>query len=262
MITPADNSSPAPATTEDAFLGGRLTLRQLREGSRAGLDAVFLAAACPVKPGQHVLDAGTGSGVVALAIARRIDGTQVTGIDVDAAVVRLAEENAARNGLAARARFLLGDVTAPASALTAAGLAFESFDHVVANPPFLAPDEARLSPCPRLRRAHTLEAGDLERWIRFLAAFCKPKGTATIVHRADALPRLLSFLERRFGGVIVYPLFPREGEPAVRVLVQGTKGSRAPFSLAPGIVLHGVNNAFTPAAEAVLREGAGIALGA
>jgi tRNA1(Val) A37 N6-methylase TrmN6 len=246
------------ATTEDAFLGGRIVVAQPVKGSRAGLDAVFLAAACPAKPGETVLELGSGSGIVSLAVAARIDGASVTGVEVDPALCELARDNARRNGLAGRVAFVCGDVTAPAKRLIEAGLAPDSFGHGLANPPFLAAGEARLSPEPMLCRAHAAAAGDLESWLRCLAAFIKPGGTVTIVHRADALPQLLSHAQGRFGGITIYPLFPRQGAPASRVLLHGRKGSRAPMRLAHGMVLHGAGNSFTPDAEAILRAGAGL----
>ena len=247
-------------TTEDAFLGGRLTIAQAVHGSRAGIDAVFLAAACPAKAGDRVLDAGTGSGIVALAIARRVEGVAVTGLEIDAALCELARRNAMRNGLAGRAEFVCGDVSAPLNRLFAAGLVPDSFDHAVANPPFLEIGDARLPQGPLLSRAHAGAPGAMESWIKCLAAFVKPRGTVTIVHRADALPRLLGALRGRFGGLAVYPLHPREASPATRILVQGRKGSRAPLRLMRGMVLHGAGNAFSAEAEPILRNSAALEL--
>lgn len=242
-------------TTEDAFLGGKLIIRQPKPGPRAGIDAVFLAAACPARAGDSVLEAGAGSGIVSLAVARRVPGAAVIGVEIDPRLASLANANAASNGLTPMARFIAGDVTRGAGAFADLGLAPSSFDHVLANPPFLAAGEARLPPDAMLRRAHAADPGEWEGWVRFLSAFARPKGTLTLIHRADALPRLLPLLERRFGSLTVYPLFPRRGEAANRILIQGVKGSKGPFQMREGLALHRENGGFTNQAAAVLREG-------
>lgn len=246
-------------TTEDAFLGGRLVIEQVKQGSRAGVDAVFLAAACPASAEDRVLELGSGSGVVSLAIARRVEGTQVTGVEIDAALCDLAGRNAGRNGLGACASFICADVTAPASGLIAGGLMPDSFDHAVANPPFLSEGQARLPANDRLRRAHILGQGDLKLWIKCMGTFIRPGGTMTVVHRADALAELLDACKGRFGGLSVLPLHSRPNTAANRIIVQGRKGSRGPLKLYPAIILHDDDaRGFTEAADSVLREGKGL----
>jgi tRNA1(Val) A37 N6-methylase TrmN6 len=99
---------------------------------------------------------------------------------------------------------------------------------------------------------------ELDRWARFMARMAAPGGGVTVIHKAEALIRLLAALEPRFGALVVLPLYPRGGAPAHRVLVQGTKGSRGPLTLLPGLVLHGAGDAFTSQAQAVLRDGAAL----
>ena len=82
------------------------------------------------------------------------------------------------------------------------------------------------------------------------------RGTVTIVHRAETLGKLLTFMEPKFGDIRIAPLYARVGSAASRVIVQGVKGSKAPMMLLPGMILHTEDNNFTPDAEAVLREGA------
>jgi tRNA1(Val) A37 N6-methylase TrmN6 len=245
-------------TTEDAFLGGRLVIEQVKHGSRAGVDAVFLAAACPADSGEQVLELGSGSGVVALAIAARVKGTRGMGVEIDPALRDLAERNAERNGLGDHASFICGDVTGPASELIASGLTPDSFDHAVANPPFLSAGRARLPANDRLRRAHALGEGDLKLWIKCMGTFVRPGGTMTIVHRADALPQLLDACKGRFGGLSVLPLHSRPNIAANRIILQGRKGSRAPLRLCPGIILHNDGRGFTDMANSILREGKGL----
>jgi tRNA1(Val) A37 N6-methylase TrmN6 len=87
-----------------------------------------------------------------------------------------------------------------------------------------------------------------------------PGGTATLIHKADALGKVIGALSGRFGGLRILPIYPRAEAPAIRVIVQGIKGSRAPLTLLPGLILHGEGNAFTPLADAIFRSGAALTL--
>lgn len=244
--------APAPMpTTRDAFLGGRLLLTQPSCGPRAGIEAVLLAAACPVAGNETVLDAGAGAGVVGLCVAARVPGARVHGVEIDAGLARLAADNAAASGLAERCRFEAGDLTA----LPWPG---ERAAHVVCNPPFHTGGTP--SPDARLARAHRWQEGDARRWVLAMAAACRPRATLTLVIRAEAVPHWLAATRGLFGGFTLLPLWPRLGTPAKLALLHGRRGGRSPFALAPGLVLHDAGGGFTPAANAILREGAALPL--
>jgi tRNA1(Val) A37 N6-methylase TrmN6 len=97
--------------------------------------------------------------------------------------------------------------------------------------------------------------------MHFFAATTAPKGLLTLIHRPESLGELLHLLEGRFGDIAVFPLFPKDGAAAVRIIVQGRKGSRAGLGLLPGLVLHHADGSYTAEAEAVLRGGEGLDLG-
>src|SRR5437879_9165521 len=119
-------------TTEDAFLGGQLRLRQPKSGHRAGHDAMLLAAATPARPGDRVADFGAGVGAAGLAVARRVAGIELVLAEIDQALAGLARANAASNAIAADVIGL--DLTSAAGAFAAAGLASDSADVVLMNP--------------------------------------------------------------------------------------------------------------------------------
>ena len=56
----------------------------------------------------------------------------------------------------------------------------------------------------------------------------------------------------------LFPLWPRTGQAARLLLVQGVKGGRGALRLLPGMVLHRPDGGFTPEAEAILRAGASL----
>ena len=249
-------------TTTDDFLGGRLKIVQPGAGHRAGSDAVFLAAAVSAQAGETVLDVGAGVGVAGLCVLARVPKVTVTAVEIDAKQCALAVDNAARNGLAERFSGIAADVTAPAKALREAGLVREGYDQVMANPPFYREGAVRAAPDAARAAAHVMPRDALGRWLRFLTTMCAPKGMLTMIHRADSLGLLLELLEDRFGALAVFPLFPEADEPASRIIVQGRKGSRAGIRLLSGLVLHGADGAYTAQAEAVLRGGEALDLGA
>jgi tRNA1(Val) A37 N6-methylase TrmN6 len=248
--------------TDDAFLGGDLRVLQPNEGYRAGIDALLLAAAAPLRSGrrERVLDVGAGVGVVGLAVARRARLCDVTLVEREPFLVELARRNIARNGLAARVRVITADVARRLDELPELRPQAEGFDHVLANPPYHRQGSGTVSGAALKAAANVMPGGALASWARFMAAMTRPGGSATLIHRADAVGEVLAALAGRFGGLIVFPLYPREGKSATRVLVQGMKGSNAPIELLPGLVLHDRGNRFQPQVEAVLRHGASLAL--
>lgn len=257
------------ALTDDAFLGEALEILQPAVGYRAGLDAVLLAAACGAMPGQgaRVLDAGAGVGVAGLCVARRVADAQVTLVEREPVLADLARRNAGRNGLENRVRVVEMDVAAGGAGVhRARGGAADSetcvrpgaFTHVIANPPYAARGQGTASPARLKAVSHQMPDGDIDAWCRFLATSAAGDGVVTMIHRADALAVLLDGLGRRFGALRVLPLYPRAGEAAHRVIVQGRKGSRSPLTLLPGMALHGDGHAFLPRIDAVLRRGAAL----
>ena len=255
-------SAAVEAPTDDAFLGGALHILQPVSGYRAGLDAVMLAAAVAADAtGTRVLDVGAGVGTAGLCLARRVASTHVTLFEREPALARLARENAARNHLGDRVSVLEGDVGLSAESAKVLGLEPESFDNVIANPPYHDADGGTPAPDSLKAGAHAMPDAGLERWARFMARMVVPGGAVTVIHKADALFRLLAAFDGRFGALQILPLQPHECAPAHRIIVQGRKGSRAPLTLLPGLALHGEDGAFTPQAQAILRDGAALRLG-
>jgi tRNA1(Val) A37 N6-methylase TrmN6 len=249
----APAGDPPPLVT-DAFLGGRLLLRQPADGHRCGTDAVLLAAAAPGDFSGLAIDAGAGVGAAGLALAIMRPGARLGLLENDAFLTGLARVNLLQNGLQDSGDVVEADLLSPASR-RAAGLNDESAGLVISNPPFLDPSRARLSPDLQKRRAHAMSTAGpaaLAAWIAAAAALVAPGGLILLIHRPDAFPVILATLAGRAGGITVLPVYPRRGAAASRILVRGKKGSRAPLSIAPPLVLH-EGKRFTPAAEAIHR---------
>jgi tRNA1(Val) A37 N6-methylase TrmN6 len=252
------NRPAADDITEDAVLGGRLRLRQPRRGHRVGHDAILLAAACPARAGDKVVDLGAGVGGAGLALAARVPGTTVTLVEIDRRLATLAGENARLNHMEARVRAVALDVAAPARAFAAAGLSADSVVRMLMNPPFNDPDRQQSSPDAARRLAHAAPRVLLIPWVKTAARLLRARGTLTLIWRADGLADVLAAFAPVFGAVAVMPVYPAPDKPAIRILVTAVKASRAPLALLPPLVLADVTGRPTAAADAVLRDGAAL----
>jgi tRNA1(Val) A37 N6-methylase TrmN6 len=222
--------------TEDAFLGGQLRLKQKRSGHRAGHDAILLAAATEARACDRVVDLGAGVGTAGLALARRVAGIRLGLVEIDPELAELARANAAANAIAAETIVL--DVTADAQAFAASGLAPDSVDVVLMNPPFNDPVRHRGSPDQAREIAHVATGETLNAWVHAARRILRSDGALTLIWRADGIADVLAALSRGFGSLAILPLHGEAARPAIRVLVRAVKGGRAPTRMLPGLMLN------------------------
>jgi release factor glutamine methyltransferase len=161
---------------------------------RPETETLVMEALRVVKPldAPRVLDVGTGSGCIAVTIARQHKTARVTATDLSADALAVAGTNAQRHGVTDRVTFVQGDLFVPVSP--------EAFDLVVSNPPYIAREEfASLEPGvrdfePRLALDGGIDGLDYYRRI------------------ANEVPRVL-----RPGGTVLVEIGATQ-EPAVRDL--------------------------------------------
>lgn len=242
--------------TRGHLLGGRVDYAQPKDGYRTGIEPVFLAAAISARPGQRVLEAGTGAGAGLLCLAARVAGLSGLGVEIEPRMAAIAAANFRANGAtgltvaSADLGELAGDV----------GRLGGPFDHAMANPPWHAPSGTP-SAVPLRARAKIAQAGMIAAWTRALGQTLRHRGSLTLILPARALPEALAALPAAgCGAPRLFPLWPRTGQPARILLLQAIRGGRADLRLASGLTLH-EGTAYTPAAEAVLRDGAALPLG-
>jgi release factor glutamine methyltransferase len=132
------------------------------------------------KSNVRVLDIGTGSGAIAVTLAKKIPDADVTAVDISPDALAIARRNAAKHGVAERLRFLEGDLFAPLPP-------GETFDFVLSNPPYIVHDDiAGLPLGVRAYEPHVaLDGGPdgyavLDRLLDGARAVLKPGGTLIV----------------------------------------------------------------------------------
>lgn len=228
-------------------LNRRVRLYQPVGGFRTSMDSVLLAAACPARPHDRVLDLGCGVGGAGLCVMARVLDIHLTGVEIQADHAALARENAALNGVQDRAEFIAADIRDFKTD--------DRFDQVICNPPYL--EAGTHTPSPDAARAIAnghVEEGDIKDWVDAAFENLASGGTITMIHRADQTDKIVRAKGKRFGAVEIIPLWPHAGEAAKRVIIRAIKDRRSPARIHAGIILHTTDGAYTDTANSVLRD--------
>jgi len=231
-------------TKEVWFYSGALRIDQPVSGYRAGNDALLLAASIKTNPGDKCLDLGTGSGVIPLLINHRQSSLKVTGVEKDADNFRLARENCEKHD---NIEIVHGDI------LNLPHDWYLQFDQVVTNPPYFDdPKAVRMSDA----KAPSFVSGNvnLKTWIEVMLKMLKPRGTGTLIVRANSLEKVLHALFGKAGKMRILPIQSFANQPAKRILVQFRKGVKSESAILPALVMHeaGSDEKFSPLAAKIL----------
>ncbi|MGO7960965.1 tRNA1(Val) (adenine(37)-N6)-methyltransferase [Rhizobium leguminosarum] len=227
--------------TVDAFHRGGFHVVQPRgRGHRSGMDAMLLAALVADDRPIRVADLGAGAGAAGLAVASRLADAEVVLFERSAEMADYARRSILlpdNAHIAGRVSVVEADVTLTAKARNDAGLTDESFHYVIMNPPFNDAGDRR-TPDALKAEAHAMTDGLFESWIRTAGAIVIPGGQLSLIARPQSIAEIITACGRRFGGIEITAIHPRQGENAVRILVTAIKGSRARLSLRAPLIMH------------------------
>jgi tRNA1(Val) A37 N6-methylase TrmN6 len=234
-------------------LDHKVRLLQPDHGFRTSFDSVMLAAACPVKHGQIVLELGAGVGGALFCVAYRVPDATYVGVEIEQIYYDLAMQNIALNDAAERVSFIHSDLHDfdPNN-----GKPFA--DHIIMNPPFFDDEEFTSSPNALKAQARELKTTEIEDWLKAAHRLVKSNGSITIIFPTFGLDRILSFLHKKFGAIEIIPIWSRAGQPSKRVIIRAIKDRQTPLKLCAGLVIHNDDGSYTHEADVILRDGAAI----
>jgi len=253
-----DKICPQPVleTTTDSFHDGAFDVIQPSgRGNRSGMDALLLAAALPENCKGVLADLGSGAGVAGLAALNLNHDLDLVSVEKNPEMASLARATlklASNKKLATRSKIIEQDVTASGVSRLKAGLPPESVNHIIMNPPYntsrnRAPTDAMKA------EAFMMGAGGIDAWFRTAASIMRPGGSLVVIYRTENIGEVLACSQGRFGGLEIMPVHSRCDEAAKRIIVRGTRASRAPTSIVPGFVVHNMDGSFTEHADAIFR---------
>ena len=199
-----------------------------------GMDAVLLSGFCTVRPGETVLDIGTGTGIIPILLKAKTPGKHFSGIEIQEESADMAKRIVALNGLEKEITIICGDIRN-------AKVYFEpvSFHVVTVNPPYMIAEHGlENKEEPRNIARHEITC-TLEDVVREGATLLRNKGRFYMVHRPFRLTEIFETMQRyrlepkriRF----VHPFLDKE--PGM-VLIEGLKGGRGRLTVEKPLIIY------------------------
>jgi len=227
----------------------QLTLQQPPHGYRFALDAFLLADFVPAAAPGPLLDFGTGSGVVALLLARRLPHMCIVGVELQASLAAVAGQNVRQNGLGHRVDVVRADVRQVPS-LCAAG----ACGTVVCNPPYRRVGHGRLNSDPEKAMARHELTLTLTQLLQAARHVLRRHGLLIMVYHPSRLAELCARLEEM-------QLRPRRlrlvhatlQEPASLVLVEAVAHGRNALTVLPPLAICDPAGSYTAEMQAIYQ---------
>ena len=206
-----------------------------------GMDAVLLSGFARVKPGERVLDLGTGTGIIPILLRGKTEGRDFTGLEIQEESADMARRSVAYNCLEESISIVTGDIKEAAALFGAA-----SFDVVTCNPPYMIGNHGLVNPEePKAAARHELFC-TLKDVVRQTARVLKPGGRFYPVHRPFRLAEILALLvqyrlePKRMR--LVYPFVDKEPN---MVLLEALSGGKSRITVEKPLIVYKEQGVYT-----------------
>ena len=233
--------------SSDTVLDGKVLILQSKKGFRVSIDSILLASS--VGQFSNCLELGSGSGVISICLAKRISNSKIVGIEKNIDLVNLSKKNLIKNNLTENEiKFLCLDIMSSEFSK----LFNNTFDRVIMNPPYFDKDIINRSKNFEKASARYELKSDLEDWIEAAYKKLLTKGYLNFIFRTGSLQRVLKILDKRWGDIRIFPLWPKVKKESKLFLVQARKDAKAESKMLPGLISHNKDGSYTDSCNDVL----------
>ena len=219
-----------------------------------GMDAVLLSGFAKVKPGERVVDLGTGTGIIPILLEARSKGASFTGLEIQPESADMASRSVQLNDLQERVHIVNGDIKEAVQIFGAASC------HVVtSNPPYMTAQHGLQNPDqPKAIARHEVLC-TLEDVIKAAAYLLRPGGKLFLVHRPERLVDIFTAMrEHRIEPKRMQMVHPSCGKRANIVLIEGSAQGGRELKLLPPLYVYDENGNYTKEIDAIYERGYGM----
>ena len=216
-----------------------------------GIDAVLLAGFARVKPGERVLDMGTGTGIIPILLKAKTPGEHFTGLEIQEESAQMARRSVVYNGLEKDIEIRTGDIREAAAIFGRA-----SFSVVTCNPPYMTGSHGLVNPhLPKAIARHEVLC-TLEDVISQAAQVLEPRGRFYMVHRPFRLAEIMGLMmkyqlePKRMR--LVYPYVDKEPN---MVLIEGLLGGNPRITVEKPLIVYERHGVYTDEIREIYGDG-------
>ena len=218
---------------DDLQIGG-LELIQNPSGLCFGVDAVFLSDFVKVKPGETVLDLGTGNGIIPILLSAKTGGKKFTGLEIQENTADMARRSVAYNHLEDRIEIVTGDIKEAAEIFKPA-----FFDVITTNPPYMLSQHGLRNPDDAKAIARHEVLCTLDDILRESMRLLQDKGRFYMIHRPFRLTEIMIKMNHyKIEPKRIQFIHPYIDKEPVLVLIEGVRGARSRVTVEPPIIIY------------------------
>ena len=216
-----------------------------------GMDAVLLSGFARIRKGDHVLDMGTGTGIIPILLKSKTKGEHFTGLEIQEECADMAARSVAYNSLESAIDIVCGDIKEAAGIFGAA-----SFDVVTSNPPYMIGEHGLRNPYMAKAIARHEVLCTLEDVVSQASRVLKDRGHFFMVHRPFRLAEIFQVLmkyklePKRMR--LVYPYVDREPN---MVLIEGLLGGNSRITVEKPLIVYEKPGVYTQEIREIYGDG-------
>ncbi len=225
----------------DIIPGTKLNIIQNKNRFSYGIDAILLTSFIKIQKGSHVMDLGTGTGIIPLRLQGLYEPGRIIGVEIQQDMVEMATRSVYMNQLEDKIDIINMDLKDIPSRFKKS-----TFDIITSNPPYIKRGSGIVNPNKNFALSRHEISCTLEDIMRIAQYLLKNKGKLYLVHRPNRLSDII-WTAREYGlePKTIQFIYPKANQAPNLLLLECIKGGNIDLKIEKPIVVYDDKGTYT-----------------